>query len=370
MLIKKKFNSRRIVSVGQDCISRTTMAFRKTGSITITSIQKSSFAWLIIILAIMILSFNIYKTYNYQSNYQSNNSQLSKAINGNDPEAPLENIQKDNVQEIATANVTIVSNATSTTNNSISNISAQSPIIINQSIGSDRYIPSEKINTLFESGRGISASNKMNYQDYESSIFFTPLYDMAINIIEPKVYLCEDICYLKTEVYNEQSTNLLGEYYAEVTSPKGFTGILNHEVILKEGSKYRIKQHVWSNKSVGIYTAGMYDVKTNLAEYEVVSARSLFNNDSKNKGPIAFKIKGYLTDTSTFNAASWDCILNKVGKNDIVQKYSFDSFRQEFKCRSKEEWRYFSNYLCESLCEPGDMSCTAQANNLVVEREC
>ena len=230
-----------------------------------------------------------------------------------------------------------------------------------------RDIPLEESKVLFKSGIGTHNSDKMNYMDYESEIYFQPIYDMEINTVKIEIYSCLKECSLVIEIYDE-SGNLLGESYSSGTEPDNLNGVFYQNVVLKSGEKYKIHQYVSSKKSVGIYTAPRKVIKNNAA-YTTIYSKSKYYEAHEDKGPIAFSIKGIYRDTSEFDSASWSCQKNRLGKRGETIIYEFNEFKKGNECKSKNEWMEIAGVLCNSLCE-NDSGCEYTVKNGIFGNEC
>jgi hypothetical protein len=232
-----------------------------------------------------------------------------------------------------------------------------------------RNIPPEEFDIIFASGRGLRDYDKMSYMDYESEFYFTPYFDMKINTIEPEIYSCLEECYLIVEIYDEFGNKLV-EGFNKGKKKQDFTGTLFEDIILRNGNKYRIHQHIWSTRLVGIYTSGKGDKRKNNGEYEVIYAKSKYYVDYKNRGPISFKIRGTLKDSRFYESASWECKRTSVDRYGEITLYNFNDFKKHDECKKEDEWLVLADELCTSLCKENDNLCKFSVKNLKVGEEC
>lgn len=240
---------------------------------------------------------------------------------------------------------------------------------VNESDGtSSDFLPSVLTQALFESGRGVYNYNKMDYVDYESAIYFTPYYDMIINTIEPDVYLCLDECYYSVEIYDEAG-NILGRGDNVGSKPAHFDGRLSEDIQLRGGKKYRIVQHVWGNKTIGIFTAGIGNKRANNGEYMVIYGKALYYEAHNNRGPVAFKIRGVLNDVTKYESASWVCKQVGFTKRREINTYEINDFKKNTECKTKEDWLGIASSVCTSFCKE-ESPCNYEVKALIFGELC
>jgi len=169
----------------------------------------------------------------------------------------------------------------------------------------------EQSGIVFDSGRGNGPYDKMTYLNYYAEIMFTPTANMVIDAIDPDDYYCNGECYFNAVIYDNDNKKL-AEADSSTTASGYLKGTLDKYIKLYKGKQYKIYQHAWTTKSVGIYTAGPDNPKySDNGKYKINYAKSDTANHIK-RGPVGFKLRGAVESTQI-------CKDSDNGKNQFVK---------------------------------------------------
>ena len=202
---------------------------------------------------------------------------------------------------------------------------------------------------IFDSGRGSGPKDKMTYLHYYSEIMFTPSANMVVDGIDPDDYYCNGECYYEAKIYDEDN-KLLAQAYSKTMFSGKLDSLLNKAVRFKQDESYRIYQHAWTTKSVGVYTAGVDNPKyADNGKYKINYARSN-SADHKDRGPISFKLRGSVESTNACTDSDDGVDYYKKGQtkqNGVPKPSSSNGYDQ---CMGV---RYNSPYPTDECNNPG-----------------
>ncbi|UCG61863.1 MAG: hypothetical protein JSV52_00820 [Candidatus Zixiibacteriota bacterium] len=142
---------------------------------------------------------------------------------------------------------------------------------------------------FYASPLGTGQYDQMTYLHYWSEVNLKSGVEVKLMSITPKVFLCGGDCYFEIYLMNSDGDTM--SRAVSIQEGTDLEAYFEPNIKLDPDSWYMLNMHIWSTKSVGIYTSGLTP-DDRLDDFEVISARSDTWDDHYVRGSVAFKLLG------------------------------------------------------------------------------